>query len=346
MHYRLLGNTGLYVSELCLGAMTFGGKGFWEVMGGLQQPEVDLLVREAFGQGINFFDTANVYSLGESETLLGRAFKNIGLPRDELIVATKSTGIMNESSPNGRGQSRFHIYNEVDASLKRLQLDHIDLYQLHGFDPLTPFEESLSALNDLVKSGKIRYIGLCNMAAWQIMKALGVSRQHNWSEFASVQAYYSIAGRDLEREIFPLVQDQKLGLMAWSPLAGGFLSGKYKRNQTAPQDARRANFDFPPLDKDKAFDCVEAMEPIAQAHGVSVAQIALAWILSKRAVSSIIIGARRISQLTDNLASTKLVLSEAEIRTLDEASALSPEYPGWMLAFQGQYRATPPEKKS
>ena len=344
MRYRLLGNTGLYVSELCLGTMTFGNKGFWEVMGGLKQPEVDLLVREAFEQGINFFDTANVYSLGESETLLGQAFKNIGLPRDEIVVATKSPGIMNES-PNGRGQSRFHIYNEVDASLRRLQLDHIDLYQLHGFDPLTPIEESLSALNDLVRSGKIRYIGLCNMAAWQVMKALGVSRARHWSEFASVQAYYSIAGRDIEREVFPLVQDQKLGLMIWSPLAGGFLSGKYKRDQTAPAGARRTDFDFPPLNKDMAFNCLDAMEPVAQSHGVSVAQVALAWILSKQAVSSIIIGARRIEQLKDNLAASRLILSDAELKTLDEVSALSPEYPGWMIALQGQYRATPPEKK-
>lgn len=344
MKYRLLGNTGLYVSELCLGTMTFGAKGFWEVMGGLQQPEVDLLVREAFDRGVNFFDTANVYSLGESEKLLGQAIRNNRLPRDEIVVATKSTGIMNET-PNGRGQSRFHIFNEVDASLTRLQLDHIDLYQLHGFDPLTPFEESLSALNDLVQAGKIRYIGLCNMAAWQIMKALGISRLHHWNEFASVQAYYSIAGRDLEREIFPLLQDQKLGFMVWSPLAGGFLSGKFRRDQAVPEGSRRSGFDFPPLDKNRAFNCVAAMEPIAKAHGVSVAQIALAWILSKQAVSSIIIGARRMEQLKDNLESTRLVLHEAELKLLDEVSALAPEYPGWMLAFQGQYRATPPVKE-
>jgi aryl-alcohol dehydrogenase-like predicted oxidoreductase len=324
--------------------MTFGSKGHWEVMGGLQQTDADLFVRESFDQGVNFFDTANVYSLGQSETLLGQAIQNIGLPRDEIVVATKSTGIMNET-PNGRGQSRFHIFNEVDASLKRLKLDHIDLYQLHGFDPLTPFEESLSALNDLVKSGKIRYIGLCNMAAWQIMKAIGISRLHNWTEFVSVQAYYSIAGRDLEREIFPLVHDQKLGLMIWSPLAGGFLSGKFKRDQNLPAGSRRTSFDFPPLNKDKAFNCLDAMELIAKSHGVSVAQVALAWILSKQQVSSIIIGARRIEQLKDNLAATKLVLSENELKTLDEASALSREYPEWMLAFQGQYRATPPVKE-
>ncbi len=343
MKYRLLGSTGLYVSELCLGTMTFGSKGFWEVMGGLQQPEVNILVKEAYEQGINFFDTANVYSLGESEKSLGRAIQEIGLPRDELIIATKSTGIMDES-PNGRGQSRFHIYNEVDASLKRLQLDHIDLYQVHGFDPLTPFEESLSALNDLVRSGKIRYIGLCNMAAWQIMKALGTSRLHNWHEFVSVQSYYSIAGRDLEREIFPLVEDQKLGLMVWSPLAGGFLSGKFKRNTSLPADARRTNFDFPPLDKERAFNCIEKIEPIAIEHNVSIAQVALSWILSKKQVSSVIIGAKRLDQLKDNLASTRLSLSEAELTILDEVSALDPEYPGWMIAFQGKYRATPPVK--
>jgi aryl-alcohol dehydrogenase-like predicted oxidoreductase len=343
MRYRLLGNTGLYVSELCLGAMTFGAQGFWKVMGGLQQSEVDALVSVSFAQGVNFFDTANVYSLGESEKLLGQAIKNAGLPRDEIVVATKSTGVMNES-PNGCGQSRFHIFNEVDASLRRLQLDHIDLYQLHGFDPLTPFEESLSALNDLVRSGKVRYIGLCNMAAWQIMKALGVSRQHNWAEFASVQAYYSIAGRDLERGIFPLAQDQKLGVMVWSPLAGGFLSGKFKRDQTPLTGSRRAEFDFPPLNKEKAYACLDAIEPIAKAHGVSAAQVSLAWILSKPQVSTIIIGARRMDQLMDNLASSKLVLTDAELKTLNDVSALSLEYPAWMIALQGQYRATPPMK--
>ena len=343
MKYRLLGKTGLYVSELCLGTMTFGAKGFWEVMGGLQQAEVDLLVGEAFNHGINFFDTANVYSLGESEKLLGQAIQNRGLPRDQIVVATKSTGIMDET-PNGRGQSRFHIFNEVDASLKRLQLDYIDLYQLHGFDPLTPFEESLSALNDLVKAGKIRYIGLCNMAAWQIMKGLGVSRHHNWNEFASVQAYYSIAGRDLEREVLPLIQDQKLGLMVWSPLAGGFLSGKYKSDQPPPAGSRRTDFDFPPLDKDKAYACLEVMEKIAKNHGVSVAQVALAWILNNKQVSSIIIGARKLEQLKDNIAASQLTLTASDIQELEEVSALTREYPGWMLDLQGKYRATPPIK--
>jgi len=343
MRYRLLGHTGLYVSELCLGTMTFGAQGFWQVMGGLQQIDVNTLVKESFNAGINFYDTANVYSLGQSEQLLGDAIRQVGLPRDEIIVATKSTGIVDES-PNGRGQSRFHIFNAVDASLKRLQLDHIDLYQIHGFDPLTPFEESLSALNDLVRAGKIRTLGLCNLAAWQIMKALSISRHNHWAEFASVQAYYSIAGRDLEREVMPLVEDQKLGLMIWSPLAGGYLSGKFRRNSLTPDESRRSTFDFPPLDKEKAFACIDAMEPIAKNHGVSIAQVALAWILSKRSVSTIIIGARKLEQLKDNIASTKLTLNEDELQSLDAVSALAPEYPGWMLAFQGQYRAKAPFK--
>ena len=186
MRYRLLVHTCLYVSELCLGTMTFGAQGFWQVMGGLLQTDVNTLVKESFNAGINFYDTANVYSLGQSEQLLGDAIRQVGLPRDEIIVATKSTGIVDQS-PNGRGQSRFHIFNAVDASLKRLQLDHIDLYQIHGFDPLTPFEESLSALNDLVRAGKIRTLGLCNLAAWQIMKALAISEKNHWARFESVR---------------------------------------------------------------------------------------------------------------------------------------------------------------
>ncbi len=344
MRYRLLGPTGLYVSEICLGTMTYGGKGFWEVIGALGQDAVVDQVKAAFDAGINFIDTANVYSLGESERLLGQALKTLGLPRDELVIATKATGIMNEQ-PNGRGQSRYHLFNQIDASLERLQLDHVDLYQLHGFDPLTPLEESLSALHDLVRSGKVRYIGLCNLSAWQIMKALAISAREGWSKFVSVQAYYTIAGRDLEREIVPLIEDQGLGLMVWSPLAGGLLSGKFKREEKGPDGARRSNFDFPVVDKNRAFDCIDAMRPIAAEHGVSVAQIALAWVLSKPFVSSVIIGAKSMAQLADNMAATRVELSEGERKLLDDASKLPPEYPGWMLALQGQYRAKPPVKE-
>lgn len=339
MKYRLLGQTGMYVSELCLGGMTFGSDGFWKVMGGLQQPVVDRMVKEAYEAGINFIDTANVYSLGQSEVLIGNAIKQ--LPRDDLVIATKATGIMNDR-PNGRGQSRYHLMNELDASLKRLQLDHVDLYQLHGFDPLTPFEESLSALDDMVRSGRVRYIGLCNMAAWQIMKALGISERWNLARFSSVQAYYTLAGRDLERELLPMIKGQNLGLMVWSPLAGGLLSGKYGRDGKGPEGSRRNEFDFPVVDKARAFDCVDAMRPMAERRGVSVAQIALAWLLAQPAVSSVIIGAKTVEQLHDNVAATSVELSQEELASLGEVSRLPSEYPGWMMELQGKYRETPP----
>jgi aryl-alcohol dehydrogenase-like predicted oxidoreductase len=346
MRYRLLGQTGLYVSELCLGTMTYGGNGgIWETIGNLQQDAVNQQVRFAVDAGINFIDTANVYSTGKSELLLGESLKMLGLKRDQLIVATKATGSMDDS-PNGRGQSRHHLFNQVDASLKRLQLDYIDLYQLHGFDPLTPFEESLSALNDLVRSGRVRYIGLCNMAAWQVMKSLSVSERLNLAKFVSVQAYYTIAGRDLERELVPLIQDQKLGLMVWSPLAGGLLSGKFSSAEDkGPAGARRATFDFPVVDKPRAFRCVDAMRPMALARKISVAQIALAWLLAKPFVTTVIIGAKSMDQLQDNIDSTRVRLDDAEINQLDEISALPVEYPAWMLAFQAQARAKPPVKE-
>jgi aryl-alcohol dehydrogenase-like predicted oxidoreductase len=343
LRYHLLGQTGLYVSELCLGTMTYGGyQGIWESIGSLQQDAVNEQVKFAVDVGINFIDTANVYSMGKSETLLGQSLKSLGLNRQELIVATKATASMDET-PNGRGQSRHHLFNQVDASLKRLQLDYIDLYQLHGFDPLTSFEESLSALNDLVRSGRVRYIGLCNMAAWQIMKSLSVSERLNLAKFVSVQAYYTIASRDLEREIVPLLEDQKLGLMVWSPLAGGLLTGKFSNSDDkGPAGARRGAFDFPLVDKPRAFRCLELMRPLAARRGVSVAQIALAWLLGKSFVTTVIIGAKSMDQLRDNVASTRVELEAAEVKQLDEVSALPAEYPGWMLAYQGQARAKPP----
>jgi aryl-alcohol dehydrogenase-like predicted oxidoreductase len=345
MRYRLLGRTGLYVSEICLGTMTFGGQGFSKRIGGLGQDTATAFVKEAFDAGVNFIDTANVYSLGDSEILTGNAIRTLGLPRDEIVVATKATGIMSETAANGRGQSRYHLFNQVNESLERLQLDHIDLYQLHGFDPLTPLEESLSTLNDLVRSGKVRYIGLCNMAAWQIMKALAISEKYRWTRIESVQAYYTIAGRDLEREIVPLLQDQHLGLMVWSPLAGGLLSGKFWPDEKGPDGARRTSFDFPVVDKPRAFRCIDAMRGIADRHQVSVAQVALAWLLGRPQVTTVIVGARSQEQLRDNLNASRLTLSAEQTAALNEVSALAPEYPGWMLAMQGQYRAKPPEKQ-
>jgi aryl-alcohol dehydrogenase-like predicted oxidoreductase len=322
--------------------MTFGDQGFWKVMGGLGQEAVNGLVRNAFDAGVNFIDTANVYSLGVSETLTGAAIKSLGLPRDELVIATKAFGVMDEKKINGCGQSRYHLMNELDASLKRLQLNHIDLYQLHGFDPVTPLEEVLSTLNDMVRSGKVRHIGLCNMAAWQIMKGLGISEKRNWSRFESVQAYYTVAGRDLEREVIPLLQDQQLGLMVWSPLAGGLLSGKFSADGKGPEGTRRASFDFPVVDKPRAFRVVDAMRPIAERHQTSVAQVALAWLLSRKQVSTVIIGAKTQEQLKDNLAASDLELTTEDLQILEDVSKLPPEYPGWMLERQGQSRAKPP----
>ena len=343
MRYRLLGRTGLYVSELCLGTMTFGGSGgIWKAIGGMDQAASTAMVKQAFDAGVNFFDTANVYSTGQSELFTGQALKTLGLPRDEVVVATKATGSMDDKAVNGRGQSRYHLMHQVDASLQRLQLDHIDLYQLHGYDPITPLEEVLSTLNDLVRSGKVRTIGLCNMAAWQIMKGLAISDRRNWARFESVQAYYTIAGRDLEREVIPLLQDQQLGLMVWSPLAGGLLSGKFSPDGTGPDGARRATFDFPVVDKPRAFRCVDAMRLIAAAHGVSVPQVALAWLLGRPQVSTVIVGAKTPTQLEDNLGAGKVRLSADDIKTLEEVSTLPPEYPGWMLARQGGLRSVAP----
>ncbi len=343
MRYRLLGRTGLYVSELCLGTMTFGGSGgIWKAIGGMDQAASTAMVKQAFDAGVNFIDTANVYAIGESEILTGNAIKSLGLARDEIVIATKAFGSMDDKAINGRGQSRYHLMHQLDASLKRLQLDHIDLYQLHGYDPITPLDEVLSTLNDMVRSGKVRSIGLCNMAAWQVMKGLAISDKRGWARFESVQAYYTIAGRDLEREMLPLLADQQVGLMVWSPLAGGLLSGKFSPDGKGPDGARRVTFDFPMVDKPRAFACVDTMRPIAERHGVSVAQVALAWLLTCPQVSTVIMGAKTPAQLADNLGASKVTLSPEDLKALDEVSALPPEYPGWMLARQGGLRSVPP----
>ena len=314
--------------------MTFGGKGFWTAIGTLDQQSVDDLVRTSVDAGINFIDTANVYSEGLSEEMTGKSIRNLGLKRDDLVIATKVRGKMSDG-PNGTGLSRKHILHEIDASLSRLHMDYIDLYQIHGFDALTPMEDIIDTLDGLVKSGKVRYIGCSNLAAWQIMKAVGYSTFNRLSKFVSLQAYYTIAGRDLEREIVPLLKDQNLGLLVWSPLAGGLLSGKYKRDGAGAEGARRANFDFPPVNKDRAFDIIDVLEPMAKEKGTSVAQLALAWLLHQPVVSSVIIGANKPEQLADNLQATAVKFSEAELLQLDEVSKLPAEYPGWMIERQG-----------
>lgn len=339
MRYRKFGRTGLFVSELCLGTMTFGGEdGMWKQIGDLRQAEVDPLIGRALDAGINFIDTANVYSDGRSEIITGQALKNLKVPREDVIVATKVFGMTGSKGINSRGVSRHHIMDSVKDSLKRLQMDHIDLYQLHGFDPATPMEEALRALDTLVQHGHVRYIGISNWAAWQITKALGISERLGLAKFESLQAYYTIASRDLERELIPALQSEGLGLMVWSPLAGGLLSGKYGRDVQGEEGSRRTTFDFPPVNMGRAYDCIDAMRGMAAARGVSVAQIALAWLLHQKAVTSVIIGAKRVDQLDDNLAATEIVLTGDELAALDKVSALPPEYPGWMLERQGDGR--------
>ena len=336
MKYNLLGNTGLKVSELCLGTMTFGGQGMWTAIGALPQNEANELVKQSVDAGINFIDTANVYSEGLSEMMTGQAIRDLGLKRDDLVIATKVRGTMG-TGINNSGLTRKHILQQANESLIRLNMDYIDLYQIHGFDPLTPIEETLEALDSLVKSGKVRYIGCSNLAAWQIMKALGVSAQQHLSKFVSLQAYYTIAGRDLEREVVPMLLDQKVGLMVWSPLAGGFLSGKYTREANA-EEGRRVNFDFPPVNKDKAFDIIDVMQEIAVAKDVTVAQVALGWLLHQPVVTSVIIGAKRPEQLQDNLKAVDLKLTVDELAQLETVSKLSAEYPGWMIERQSADR--------
>ena len=331
MRMNKLGRTGLFVSELCLGTMTFAGEGeTWSHMGALDASAAEALIGRALDGGVNFIDTADAYSNGRSEEMTGQALKALKVPRENVVVATKVYGAMGDG-PNSSGASRLHILDGVKASLKRLQLDHIDLYQIHGFDPVTPIEETVRALDTLVQHGHVRYVGVSNWAAWQIMKALGIAEREGLHRFESLQAYYTLAGRDLEREIVPMLKSEGVGLLVWSPLAGGLLSGKYSRDDEKAGDGRRANFDFPPVDRDRGYACIDAMKLVAQAHDASVAQIALAWLLHQKVVSSVIIGAKKIEQLDDNLKATQVELTAEELDALNKVSVLPPEYPGWMF---------------
>jgi aryl-alcohol dehydrogenase-like predicted oxidoreductase len=343
MRYRQLGRTGLFVSEICLGTMTFGGKGMWQAIGTLQQDDADALIRRAIDGGVNFIDTADVYSEGRSEEVLGQSLINLGIKRSDVVIATKVYGDVGKAA-NDRGASRGHIMDGIKRSLERLKLDYVDLYQIHGNDAVTPVEETVRALDDLVREGLVRYVGVSNWAAWKIMKALGYAEHKDFARFETLQAYYSIAGRDLEREITPMLEDQKMGLMVWSPLAGGLLSGKFGPGSNGPEGARRTVFDFPPVNKDRAWACIEAMRSIGDPKGVSVARVALAYVLAKPFVTSVIIGAKDIDQLEDNLAAADLTLSEDEMKTLDDASSLPSEYPGWMFERQGSHRTPKPFK--
>ena len=320
--------------------MTFGGTGVWEAIGKLQQEEVNEMMKAVVDAGINFIDTANVYSLGHSEQLLGKAIHQAGFNRQELVIATKVKGRMGEGI-NQVGLSRFHVMQSVDDSLSRLQMDHIDILYVHGVDYYTDVEDIMRTLNDLVVSGKVRYIAVCNWPAWMVMKSIAISQREGWNQFVGLQYFYSLACRDIEREIVPLGIDQRLAIFPWSPLAGGFLSGKFSRNQEKAGNARRDVFDFPPINKGKAYDIIDVMQIIAKNHGVSVAQVALAWVRNKPWVTSTIIGAKSTLQLKDNLESTLLVLTREESEELNRVSQPIAEYPGWMLERQHADRLSP-----
>ncbi len=338
MKYNTLGQTGLLVSEICLGTMTFAaGEGMWKPIAGVDQDGVDQLLKMSFDAGVNFVDTADVYTNGESEKTLAQAIVNTGIARKDIVVATKAFSRMGPGR-NDVGASRGHIMDAVEASLRRLRTDYIDLYQIHASDTITPIEETLRALDTLVSQGKVRYIGCSNWYAWQLMKALGLSESKNLAKMCTIQSFYSLAGRDLEREIVPLLKDQGTGLLVWSPLAGGLLSGKFSRENQTPEESRRSTFDFPIVDKERAWRILDVLRPVAAAHETGVATVALAWVLAKPFVTSVIIGAKRPDQLQQNLASVNLRLSAEEIARLDEASALPPEYPGWMIPRQNATR--------
>jgi len=329
MKYNLFGSTGLLVSELCFGTMTFGGEGYWKAIGELKQDDATALIKGSVDAGINFIDTANIYSYGESERLLGNAIKSLGLKRHDLVVATKLRGRMGEGQ-NNAGLSRYHIFQSIDESLLRLQMDHVDILYVHGVDPLTPIEQTMRALNDIVNTGKVRYIAVCNWPAWMVMKAQGIAALNGWHKFEGLQYFYSVAGRDAEREVLPMALEERLAVMPWSPLAGGFMSGKYSR-EIQKSGGRRDNFDFPIIDKEKAYDIIDALQEISKSHNASVAEIALAWVRHQPAVTSTIIGAKNIQQLNDNIHSTEIKLAEEELKKLNDISALRKEYPGWMV---------------
>jgi len=341
MRYQRLGDTGLEVSALCLGTMTFGGTGMWANMGKLDQGEAEALIKRAFEHGINFIDTADIYSMGAAEEMVGQSLKNIGLRREEVVLATKVFGAMGPGR-NDRGASRGHILDGVKASLKRLGTDHIDLYQLHGVDELTPIEEIVRALETLVQQGHVRYVGVSNWMAWQVARALGIAERLGFAKIATTQNYYTIAGRDIERELVPLLKAEKTGLLVWSPLAGGLLSGKFGRTKDAEDGSRRKTFDFPPVDMAHAHRVIDVLDAVAAQKGASVAQVALAWLLHQPYVTSVIIGAKRVAQLDENVGAVGLELDADDLVKLDAVSRLPMEYPAWMFAA----RAAPPKPAS
>lgn len=340
MQYARLGGTGTFVSRICLGAMTFGGTAnpVSDAIGRLGYGEVDGIVGTALEAGVNFIDTADVYGGGASETMLGEV---LGSRRKDVVLATKLSARMGPG-PNDVGQSRIHIVEALEASLRRLKTDHVDLYQLHNFDRFTPLEEVLGALDDAVRAGKVRYIGCSNHAAWQITKALGISARHDLARYATTQAYYSLAGRDVEHEIVPAVLDEGVGLLCWSPLAGGLLSGKFDRSGATEKGSRRemrgAGAQFPPVDEERAFDIVDRLREIGGRIGATPSQVALAWLLAQPGVTSVITGVKRLAQLQDNLGAVDVSLSPDDLARLAEVSDTAPHYPGWVQSYRAKSR--------
>jgi aryl-alcohol dehydrogenase-like predicted oxidoreductase len=325
MKYRKLGNTGLIVSEVALGTMQFGGK---MNMGNLGQEDTTRMVKLALDRGINFIDTADVYSLGESETLLGNALKGV---RTEIVIATKARLPMSENL-NRSGATRVNITREVEGSLRRLQTDYIDLYQVHGWDSNTPLEETLRTLDDVVRQGKVRYIGLSNFMSWQAATAVMLQERLGLEKFVTAQMYYSLVGRGLEYEFQSFAEYYDIGVLVWSPLAGGFLSGKYSRTNPAPAGSRFAEAGaFVPFDKEMGYRVLEALREVADRHDASMARVALSWVLARPAVSSVIVAARKVDQLEDNIRAVDLRLSDEDIQLLDAASDPGTPYPKWMV---------------
>ena len=326
MKYRFLGNSGLEVSEICFGVMSFTGKGGWEHIALTDQSKANYLTDMALDMGINFFDTADIYSNGQSEKMLGQAL--VG-KRERAIIATKC-GFRMQDGPNGDGLSKKRIISACDQSLKRLKTDYIDLYQIHSFDFVTPLEETLSTFDFLVKQGKVRYLGYSNFTGWQLMKAQALIEKNGWERFISMQAYYSLVGRDLEYELVPACLDQGLGILPWSPLHGGILSGKYRKNKAWPTGTRLAKpGEHLPYDVKKGEVIIATMEKIATQKGKTIAQVALNYLLCKAGVASVIIGARDGKQLKENAQASGWELSAEEISALDQASVLPPLYPHW-----------------
>ena len=328
----------MYVSELSFGTMSFGGEGMWKSVGEQQQDEADELIQMAVDAGVNFIDTANVYSFGQSETILGNSIDNLGLNTNELVISTKVRGAMGDG-PNEQGLSRYHMFNSVEESLERMNVDQIDLLYVHGVDKVMPIEEVIHNLNDLVDSGYVRYLGVSNWPAWMVAKANEIARFRGWHGFKAMQCYYSLSGRDAEDALIPYAEAENLAFVPWSPLAGGFLTGKFSREkESSGENARRDEFDFPPIDKEKAYDIVDVMSGIADSHDATVAETALAWVRQQHGVTSTLIGAKSTEQLKSNLRSAEIELTHDNLKALDEVSATPARYPFWMADFQNKNR--------